>query len=289
MEQVLDRIDLLDQGEVLQASPDGCVSHQQLFEAAQHASSGERVDPIHMPRLLCGPGMLVRDLAGRLTGDRPFERPWMARYIDTEMRIDASRTRERLEWEPRPRLSILRRMPFLIENRKTDPFEWHRRNREAMKAVSVPINLKIHWLLERHETEIIDEFNRLLTEPATRDRFTHYHDFTADQHDWHHRLILRQLMNAVRTRERGIFMAYCRDLAKRRLEQGFDANELCGALEGLNLVCFRVLRRDPESAHMRRDIYDYVTATLKAGCDQAQEVFEQHEAEKRRRARRVAV
>ncbi len=36
-----------------------------------------------------------RDLAGRLTGERPFERPWMAEYIDTVMAIDASKTRAR--------------------------------------------------------------------------------------------------------------------------------------------------------------------------------------------------
>jgi hypothetical protein len=213
----------------------------------------------------------------------------MVRYIDTEMRIDASATRARLDWAPRPRLAILRRLPFLIENLKTDPVEWHRRNREAMKAASVPLNLKIHWLLQKHEAEIIDEFNALLTRDDTKGRFARYGIFTAEEHGWHHRLVLRQLANAVRTRERGIFIAYCRDLARRRLAQGFDAGELCGALELLNLVCFRVLRRDPESKPLRQDIYDYVTTTLKLGCDQAQEVFEEHEAQQKRRARRATL
>ena len=54
------------------------------------------------------------------------------------MRIDASATRARLDWAPRPRLAIVRRLPFLIENMKTDPVQWHRLNREAMKAASVP-------------------------------------------------------------------------------------------------------------------------------------------------------
>jgi nucleoside-diphosphate-sugar epimerase len=289
MEQVLDRTGTFEQGEVLVASPDGCVSHAELFEAAQKGFRGERLAPVFMPKLLAWPGMVARDLAGRLTGDRPFERPWMARYIDTEMRIDASATRARLDWAPRPRLAIVRRLPFLIENMKTDPVQWHRLNREAMKAASVPVNLKIHWLLQKHEAEIIDEFNALLTRDDTRDRFASYTQFTAEEHGWHHRLILRQLTNAVRTRERGIFIAYCRDLAERRLAQGFDSNELCGALELLNLVCFRVLRRDAESKPLRRDIYDYVTTTLKLGCDQAQEVFEQHEAEEKRRARRATL
>jgi len=276
--QVLDRLDALQQGEILIASPDGCTSHVELFEAATLAYHGARETPVFMPKALAGPGMLVRDLMGRLTGSRPFERPWMARYIDTEMRIDARRSRARLEWAPRPRLAILRRLPFLLENFKTDPALWHRRNREAMKAVTLPENLKVHWLLQKHEETIIDEFNGLLTGPKGTSRFARYQYLTPEQHDWHHRLIMRNLMNAVRTRDRGVFMGYCRDLAEQRLAQGFQAHELCGALEALNLVCFRVLRRDPESRGLRQAITDYVTSTLRAGCDQAQEVFELHEA-----------
>ena len=56
-----------------------------------------------------------------------------------------------------------------------------------------------------------------------------------------------QLLNAVRTGDRGVFMSYCRDLARQRLAEGYTSNELCGALEAFNLVCFRVLRRDPDS------------------------------------------
>jgi len=289
MQEVLDRLELLEPGEVLLASPDGCVSQAALFEGAHLAFGGRRPSPLLVPKVLYVPGLLARDLAGRLTGERPFERLSMAREIDREMRVDARLTRARLDWAPRPRLAILRRLPFLIENLKTDPVEWHRRNRKTIPAASVPLNLAIHQLLQAHETEIIGEFNALLTREDTRDRFAHYVRFTPDEHGWHHRLVLRQLMHAVRTQDRGIFMAYCGDLAERRLAQGFDAGELCGALELLNLVVFRVLRRSPGSRPLRRDIYDCVTTTLKLGCDQAQEVFEVHEARRRRQQRHLRV
>jgi nucleoside-diphosphate-sugar epimerase len=281
IEATLARLDELRQREVLVASPDGAVSHRQLFEAATLAYFGARSEPVLLPRALCGPGMHARDLVGRLTGNRPFERPWMAEYIDKELRIDASHSRLRLDWSPRPRLAILRRMPFLIDHLKTQPTEWNRRNREAMKVVSLPLNLKVHWLLQAHEAEIVHEFNELLTGGPGHERFASYRDFTPEEHAWHHTLVLRHLMNAVRTTDPGIFIAYCRDLARQRLSQGFHANELCGALEGLNLVCYRVLRRDPASADLWRGIVDYVTGTLRAGCDAAQEVFELDEAHRR--------
>ena len=284
--EVLSRLEELRPCEVLIASPDGAVSHRQLFEATTMAYYGARRKPVSMPRALCGPGMWGRDLFGRLTGDRPFERPWMAEYIDTVMTINSSRTRKRLDWAPRPRLEILRRMPFLIENLKTDPVTWAELNRAAMKAVNVPTNLKIHWLLEQHQETVMREFTELLTGPAGRERFGRYQQLSRDQHEWHHRLAYRSLLNAVRTHDKGVFMGYCRDLAEQRLKEGFTANELCGALEALNLVCWRVLRRDPESKGMRQAIFDYVTSTLRSGCDQAQEVFELAQA-REHRARKV--
>jgi len=276
--EVLSRLDDLRPSEVLLASPDGAVSHKELFEAATLAFYGARRKPILVPLALCGPGIRARDLLGRLAGDRPFERPWMTEYIDGSMTIDASRTRKRLDWAPRPRLEILRRMPFLVENLKTDPVTWAELNRTAMKTVHVPTNLKIHWLLEQHQETIMREFTALLTGPDRRERFGRYQHLSPEQHEWHHRLVFRNLLNAVRTHDKGVFMGYCRDLAEQRLKEGFTANELCGALEGLNLVCWRVLRRDPESRGMRQAIFDYVTSTLRSGCDQAQEVFELAEA-----------
>ena len=275
LQEVLADIEDLRPCEVLMASPDGAVSHRELFEASTMAFFGSRHRPVFMPRPLCGPGMWARDLFGRVTGDRPFERPWMAEYIDTVMAVDASRTRRRLDWTPRPRLEILRRMPFLIENLKTDPVTWAELNRAAMKEVHVPTHLKIHWMLEQHQETIMREYTELLTGPYGEERFARYQVLTQEQHEWHHRLVLRNLLNAIRTQDRGVFMGYCRDLAEQRLKEGYTANELCGALEGLNLVCWRVLRREPETKGMRQALTDYVTSVLRAGCDQAQEVYEQ--------------
>jgi nucleoside-diphosphate-sugar epimerase len=284
---VLARVDEWKPCEVLIASPDGAVSHRELYEASTLAYYGARLQPMLVPRALYGAGIWARDVGGRLTGHRPFERGWMVDYIDTVMTTDASRTRRRMDWAPRPRLEILRRMPFLIENMKTDPIAWAELNRAAMKGVRVPTNLKIHWLLEQHQETVMRRFTEVLTGPAGRDRFTRYQALTREQIDWNVRLIYRNLLSAVRTRDKGVFMGYCRDLAEQRLKEGFSAGELCGALEALNLVCWRVLRRDPESRGMRDAIFDYVTSTLRSGCDQAQEVFELAEARQHRAAKQT--
>lgn len=285
LRRVLDLAEALTPGEVLVASPDGATSHEQLFEAATLSYFGARKKPFHVPKVLCGPGMAARDLLGRLTGERPFEQPWMARYIDLAMTIDAKRTRERLSWAPRPRLEILRRFPFLIENLKTNPVEWHHLNRAAMKRVELPENLRLYALLERHQDEIVRRYSELLLDTKGPVLFPRYRTISPEDQSWNHRVVLRHLMNAVRTKENGLLVAYCRDLAARRFEQGFEARELCGALEGLNVVCFRVLRRDPESEGMRPLMLDLITMALRCGCDQVQEVYEEREERKARDAR----
>jgi nucleoside-diphosphate-sugar epimerase len=283
---LLDRLDELPPEQVLIASPDGAVSHLDLFEAACRDYFGQRVRPVFTPKALCGPGMRLRDLVGRIAGERPFERPWMAEYIDLAMTTDSLRSRQLLSWGPRPRLELLRRMPFLIENLKTDPVEWNRRNRAAMKEVRLRSYLRIHQLLERHEQEICEEYTARLTGPEGRERFASYQSVSADQHEWHHKVVLRHLMNAVRTRERAVLVSYCGDLAARRFREGFRSHEVCDALQLLNQICFKTLLRDPEAAGLKEEMYDHITTTLRAGCDRAQEVFEELEAADARRRRR---
>jgi len=283
---LLDRLDEVPPGQVLQASPDGAVSHQQLYDEATLLHFGNKRSSLHMPRPLCGPGMWGLDLLGRLIGKRPFERPWMARYIDLAMTIDASRTRSILGWEPRPRLQVLRRLPFLLENRKTDPIEWNRANRAAMKEVHLETNLRIFTLLKKHAHEIALEYTEVLTGPEGQERFPSYQQVSEHEHRWNHTLILRHLMNAVRTRERSILVSYCRDLAERRFQQGFQTREVCDALRELNRIVYKRLLRDPDAAGMKADLYEHVTMTLTWGCDEAQQVFEHHDARSRKSRRR---
>jgi nucleoside-diphosphate-sugar epimerase len=271
---ILGSPDLPENNEVLVASPDIVVSHRELFEAATLFHRGYRSRPILVPKLLALPGMWGRDLFGRLLGQRPFERPWMARYIDLKMTVNASKTRQRLGWAPRPRLELLRRLPFLLENRKTDPLEWNRLNRAAMKVVNIRPNLTIHRLLEEHEEEIRRALTERLTTSHGHLRLIHYEHIPAHEHDWHHRQILRSLMNSIRTREKAVFMSYCRDLAERRFSQGFRAEEVCYALTTLNQICLKVLSADHAAPSLHL-LFDYVTATIQFGIDTVQDVFEQ--------------
>jgi nucleoside-diphosphate-sugar epimerase len=274
LRRVLDQFPALDDGEILIASPDGAISHEQLYIESTQYYFDDAQPPIHTPKLMIKPGIHARVFVGRFSEEKPFERPWMAKYVDKELTVDASRTRELLDWAPKRRLEVLYRLPFLIENRKYDHIEWTRRNRDAMKLVRVRPNLKIHSLLQKHKHEIIVECTN-----ALRAQYPHYQELDEREHRWNHRLILRNLFNAIRMRMKIDFMSYCRDLAERRLDQGFTAEELVGALETMDRVIIKTLMADPEAEDMQPHLYACITMTIRFGIDQVLETCERlHEA-----------
>ncbi len=274
--RVLDRLDSVGQREVLICSPSSTVSHRELFDLANLNFRGRHRKPLCMPAPLCRVRVWARDLVGRLLGNRPFERPWMVRYIDWDLAVDGSRSQQKLGWQPRQRLAIARRIPFMIEHIKTDPVEWHRRNQAALKEVRVRDNLRIHRLLEKHHDEIRSRFieGQLLSQEGQR-RFPHYRDVPPEILEWRFTVILRHLLNAVRTGEKGLFTAYCRDLAGKRYEDGFGAAEVASALELLNATCIETLHEDPEAEGLDQAISNHLTMTIQFGCDQVLETFEE--------------
>jgi nucleoside-diphosphate-sugar epimerase len=269
LRRVLDRSGALDPREVLIASPDGATSHRQLYDVVTQYWFEEERSPRYTPRFMVRPGIHLLNLVGRFMRERPFEKPWMASYVDKQMTIDASRTRERLGWHPRERLGLLRRMPFLLENRKADPVEWTRVNRDAMKQVSMRPGLSIHALLQKHQDEIIQRYTDELRENVPR-----YQDMGTKDHEWNHRVILRHLSSAVRTREKMDFLSYCRDLAERRLDQGFSPRDLIQALEILDRICIETLSEDPEGRDLLPYLYAHLTMTVRFGVDQVRDTCE---------------
>jgi nucleoside-diphosphate-sugar epimerase len=274
-QRLLDRHAELRPLEVLIASPDGCVSHLEAFEAATLAFFGQRARAILMPAALSRVGLWTMDLAGRLQGNRPFERPWMGRYIDLRMNTDARRTRERLGWSAMPRLDVLRRMPFLVENLKSDPIEWHRRNLAALKTIHLQPNLKLLYLFEAHEHGILEASMAQALDSDAEAVFPTYRGILgADELRWAKRQLFLQLKNTIRTRDLTIFKAYCRHLAERRHRQGFVVDEVCRMIASDRDLCIRVLRSDPASADLAQAIHDHVSMTFLVGLDEIQDAFD---------------
>ncbi len=274
--RVLERQDDLGNGEVLICSPDHASSHRQLFEACMEALSGQHPgEPTLMPKVFIRPGLWALNLLGSMLGERPFEQPWMADYVDKAMPVDASLTRQRLGWEPNERFSVLRRMPFLAENLKTQPVEWERRNLAAMRQVKTPVHLHICQLIEEHEADLVKHAVETCVSIGTRERFPNYQLFSVEELTTSAQQTYGQLKNAIRTREKAIFKEHCEALARRRFARGFSVKEVVAINEVKRDACLRVLLRDPKARGFEAALLESVNGTFRFGIDQLYDTFDE--------------
>lgn len=151
--RVVEKCDVLDPAEVLLASQDGSTTQLELYREVTRAYYGKPLRPWFVPRALAARGIRWREGLGRLTGRMPFERSWMANYIDRRLDIDCSRTRRRIDWAPNQDLGVLDSVPAMIENLKHDPGEWRLRStRKRARGGSAGLGLG-HWPREPVERQ----------------------------------------------------------------------------------------------------------------------------------------
>jgi hypothetical protein len=273
LERLLDLRRSLEPAETLIASPNSVASHGELFREVTAYVHGRPRRAIHVPAPLAAIGIAARDLLGRLHGQRPFERPWMARFIDLQLTTDARYTHARLGWSPRNRFEVLGRLPFLIENRRSEPETWTARNDARIRSIVHPPNVRILRLFELHEDELFEALTvRLRADP---ERFPHYAAILRSDHDWHHRQLLRNFTHAVRTRHLGIFRKYCHDLALRRAEQSICRDELREAIVAFGGAAREVLSRDAHNASLEPELGDLLHRAVEFGIDGVEDAFEE--------------
>lgn len=273
---LLDKLDSIDNGEILIASTQGSITHRQLFDEATLAFFGQRKKPTFIPKILCPMGVHMRRFFGNFTGHRPFESPWMCRYIDLQMNVDFAKTSKLLGWTPRPRLEMIRRIPFMVENFRSEPAEWHHRNTAALKVAPLLQHLKIHNMLKAHEKDIKSTITSLIRSSDGKRRFPGYSNLPPDEQRTSRRQLFMHLMNAIRTRDKSLFRTYCQELAEKRFEQGFDLREVAEIFSVWNKVCIDILSEDSAMKELPFHVLrDYITITLQFGIDEIQEVYEQ--------------
>ncbi len=274
-ERILEVLPRLAPSEVVICSPDGSVSHRQTFEVATAAWSGRARRPLGTSRAMARLGLWLLQQSGRWRAEPPFERAWMGRYIDLRLDTDGRRTRERIGWAPNPRLFILRRIPFLLENLRANPLEWHSRNLAAIESMRVEPNLALYHLLQEHDGDMFQASMKRFLDPRDGAPLLRYQEMDPDELRWAKRQLFLQFRNAIRTADRTVFRSYCRELATRRYTQGFTCQEVCAAMELERHVIISTLRGDPRTTRLVGDLNERVFSTFAAGIDEIQDVYEE--------------
>ena len=127
--RVIDHNDHLAPFEILFAAPPGYTSHNDLFAAIRRESHPRSaIRPIHVSPLVARGFLIVKNGLKVILGRKRYERRWMMDYVDTPLVVDTACTRRKLAWTPGPELSILHRLPVLMQRYRAHPMAWERRN-----------------------------------------------------------------------------------------------------------------------------------------------------------------
>lgn len=259
--------------DVLVASTEGSTSLRRLFDLACQSYYGRRRTPLFVPALLARLGLLMLDLGGRAIRRPPFERPWMGSYIDRRLEVDNLRTRECLGWSPNPRFQIERRLPFLIERLKSEPFEWLARNTAVLTREPMRPDLRIYHALLEGEDQVVAALAKYLARP-TEGPWTGLARMDPAERDWYVRLLYRLLLNSVQNSNRMLLLNYLAMTARRRFELGFTGEELGQLLDriGVEIRIWVAGRRD--LAGLDRELHERITVPLELGKDELLDQYE---------------
>jgi len=272
--RILERSDDLPREAIYNVSPSHVATHDDLYRAATRYFYGEEVEPTRIPKWLAGPGVQMRWWLGKLTGRLPFEAPWMIRYIDRQLRVDATETEKALDWSVTPRLDVSRRLLMMIENMKSHGEAWSMRNEAALRRVARRPNLVLHEVLEDMRDEIVDLIEDYMIEPDHRARFSRYLEMDHETRRWFVSLFYQVLATSVRTRERHLVQHYAQVIAVRRHNEGFGLEQVRDVLTTHGEIISGALHTRPELADMKQVIYDHITLSIQLAVDGVEDAYD---------------
>ena len=277
--KIIQQSAVLPNYDIYHASPENPVSHKELFLKATRYYYGKQKKPFFMPKPVAALGVYFMDFFGRIIGKRPFERPWMMRYVDKQLNVDAAYTREKLNWRTSERYKLQRRMLFMIEHMKSYPYEWQKRNLRMFKTISLTPNFKIAAKLELVREEVIDSIVAHLLDERNRDIFPNYEKIEISQLRKDTQTIFQFLSVAVRSRDRVSALAYAKQIAEIRYKQGFRRSELVNAIDSIGDIIRKRLYNEEELEGMEQEIYDEITFTFQLMVDEIEGRYEQFKRE----------
>lgn len=274
---VLEKSDQLENFDTYVVTTEGATSHQELFDLATRLYFGEIKHPVFMSKWLATIGVYLQYFLGSLIGKKPFVRPWMMKLIDLKLTAESAYTRKTLGWQPPPRLHILQRLLFLVENLKSSPFQWHQMNTAALekrRLVDRP-NLILAELMQHIQRDICTRIMRYLLSPDQAEQFKSYYELQdPNKVMWYVEVVYNLLIASVRNGDRYALVNYARSLAGIRSQEGFEVDEVCSALKATGDFIGSALLDLPETKGMELLIHDWITLAIQLAVDEVEDSFE---------------
>jgi nucleoside-diphosphate-sugar epimerase len=272
--RIIEISDTLPQFATYIASPQESVSHNELFNAVARYYYEYDINPFFLPKFLIRFGLTIISLSGWLSRKKTLEQPWMAKYIDKNLNVDASVTYSALDWKPRPRYHILRRLLFLTEKRISHPHDWIFRNEILIHKVAYRKSTIIYDILIQHRDLLIDKIIKEVILPENKVRFPNYSKMDREMLKWYITLNYQLIATTVRDRDRSIIPNFVQQVAHRRYIEGFNVKEVKDLILFTGKTMEAFLLERAELKGFKKRIEDYIVLTARYAMDELEDVYE---------------
>jgi nucleoside-diphosphate-sugar epimerase len=272
--RIIEISDTLPQLATYFASPQECVSHNELFKTATRYYYWHEVKPFRVPKFLAFSGLVIISLFGRLSGKNKLEQPWMIKYVDKKLNVDASATYNALGWKATPRYHILRRLLFLTEKMTNHPNNWTFRNEVIMKKVAYRKSIIIYDILTELRELLVDKIAEEVINPSNKHRFANYGKMYSELLKWYITLNYQVVAATVRSRDRSIIPVYAQTMAYKRYMDGFKAEEVKSLMLLIGKTMRESLLARPELKNSKRQVDDYIILTSQLVADEFEDAYE---------------
>lgn len=269
MRNIIEKTDTLPTKCIVHASTPGATSHKRLFQLATKYYYGEAKRPIHMPVVFARFGLSMMHLMARVfRTEVPFERPWMLRYIDECLDVSMDKTRELLNWAPKPRHYIERRIPYMIERLKSEPIIWHLRNVRAMMRDPERPEFRLYMVLSMLEYSICDEIVETVHSDAAAETFAVMSKAPREETLWYARLLYRLLVSSIHGGNKLLLQNYFEMTVEGKSRSATPVMESVAFLELLNRLVHEAARTNAELRSLGTELQHSVSLPIEFAIDE---------------------
>lgn len=173
------------------------------------------------------------------------------------------------------RHAITRRILYLIENLKSNPHEWHRRNQARLtRFLEQRPALILVEAMNRVQEKIVESVVKVISSPENGDQYKYYQQLPIERLQWYINVTYNNLLTAVRHGDRTIMINYGRDLAKARFGEGVTEQELCSVLNVIKGIITQELYKIPSLQDMKLLVNDYIAISIQLAIDEIKDTYD---------------
>ncbi len=261
--------------DIFLASTNAFVTHKELFELATKYNFGQALSPRFLPKIFAFFGICLTYTASKIGGRQVFERPWMAKYIDLQMDVDALATQQAVGWKPIPRYHIKRRLLYLVENKKSNPYKWKKVNKVFFdRKDNERSNVKIYEALLSLKEEAINENVKFVQSAEGILNFPHYQKLPAAELKRRIAYYYYMLEIAIHYGDRMQILVLIPNMARARYLEGFELAEIIDMVQYIGRSVIEKLLRQESLFGIRQRIESEIMMTVQIISDEMEDVFD---------------